>query len=660
MQFVSPTSLLWLLLAVPIVVLYILKIRLRRVPVSTMMFWDQVFDQRTPRSIWQKLRHVISLLMQLAFLSLVAFAVADPFLTTEQLTARQVVLVVDNSASMTALDGVVTRLDEAKRRGARLINGLRFRDRMAIVSTGAVPKVVCGLTNHQRTLRRALTAVSITHGPTRVHEAVEMAKRLLSGQENPQIVVLTDGCFDGVEVLAAENAAQQGRLANQATVQLDIVGTPIDNVAITKFQVRRSLNDVIGYQVFVEVTNYSDEATECRLEVSLGNDLVDVVPLHLEPDQPHRHFLDHASAVGGRLLASIDVQDSLPVDNQAVAIVPKRQRQSVLLVTQGNLFLQSALAAIPLVDLRSVKELPKSIPTDVIVFFDGETPNEIPVGNVFVVQPTSSTDLWKLGVPIKDPLVTDQDSDSPLMTHVQLENVLMPAARTLELSAEHRVLASSIGGEPLYVMIDRPPGKVLVMAVDLDVGDLPLRTAFPIMMTNAINWFRGERAELQPAVATGTTVHWQLNATANDLGGAVNGMTRSAVASAGPNRAGKGQDETSILVLRGPDGTDKALPNNADRLTLGPFAQSGVWQVLRVRRNATESSNDQSETVVAEYACNLTDSQESNLRFKVELPKSKAAQASALDSRPIWFYLVALALVLSTVEWFMYQRRWIS
>jgi hypothetical protein len=30
------------------------------------------------------------------------------------------------------------------------------------------------------------------------------------------------------------------------------------------------------------------------------------------------------------------------------------------------------------------------------------------------------------------------------------------------------------------------------------------------------------------------------------------------------------------------------------------------------------------------------------------------------SSRPIWFYLLLAALLLGVVEWFLYQRRWIS
>ncbi|HEY0982618.1 BatA domain-containing protein, partial [Schlesneria sp.] len=79
MTFDSPGSLFWFGLAVPIVVFYILKIRLRRQPVSTILFWNQVLNEQNPRSIWQRLKHLVSLLLQLAMLSLLVLALADPY-----------------------------------------------------------------------------------------------------------------------------------------------------------------------------------------------------------------------------------------------------------------------------------------------------------------------------------------------------------------------------------------------------------------------------------------------------------------------------------------------------------------------------------------------------------------------------------------------------
>ena len=115
MSFANPTALLWALLAVPVVVFYVLKIRLKRVPVSTVIFWRQLFDEKRPRSLWQRLRHLVSLLVQMALLGLMVAALAEPFFSWEILSARRVVLVLDNSASMNATDVEPTRLAKACR-----------------------------------------------------------------------------------------------------------------------------------------------------------------------------------------------------------------------------------------------------------------------------------------------------------------------------------------------------------------------------------------------------------------------------------------------------------------------------------------------------------------------------------------------------------------
>src|SRR5438874_10555457 len=123
MNLANPTALFLAALAIPIVIFYILKIRMRRVPVSTVLFWRQIFEDKRPRSLWQKLRHLLSLLVQLAFLALVAAALAEPFFAWEAADARRVVLVIDHSASMKAADVAPSRFEKAKEAGQQFIRG---------------------------------------------------------------------------------------------------------------------------------------------------------------------------------------------------------------------------------------------------------------------------------------------------------------------------------------------------------------------------------------------------------------------------------------------------------------------------------------------------------------------------------------------------------
>src|SRR5689334_18050619 len=104
MSFALPSAFWLAACAAPIILFYILKVRLRRQHVSTNLFWKQIYEEKPPRSIWQYLRHLLSLLVQLLILTLLVLAVADPYLPWQLLQARRLVVVVDRSASMRAAD----------------------------------------------------------------------------------------------------------------------------------------------------------------------------------------------------------------------------------------------------------------------------------------------------------------------------------------------------------------------------------------------------------------------------------------------------------------------------------------------------------------------------------------------------------------------------
>jgi hypothetical protein len=616
MNLTNPLALLWAGLAIPVVVFYILKIRLRRVPVSTVMFWQQIFEEKQARSIWQKLRHLLSLLLQLAVLILLVLALSEPFFTGQAQEARRLVLVIDNSAGMRATDVAPSRLAQAKTEGLKLIDALRQHDQLAIIAAGTQPHVVCGLTGHQRTLREALNSVGETDGPNKVPEAVALARRLLADHPDGRAIVISDGAFPDAEALFEAD-----------DVAWTPIGTQAGNVGITRFQVRRSLLDPIGYQILAEVENFSDEPVELRLELQLGFQIVDVIPLKLEAGGKWSQVLEKVSAEGGELVATLDRDDALRSDNIARAILPRRERQPVILVSEGNVFLQRVFEANPLVDLTMTSEPPAEVPPHTVVVYHRQVPNPIPPGKVLVIQPENSTDAWELADTLDNPIVAGQDKDSPLLAHVRLDNVLMPEARRLVPAGDPQRLVQTITDDPIYLAYDDPNRKMLVLTVNLNRGDLPLRTAFPILMSNALSWFAGTRGELRESLATGAVSVVQLP------------------------EALQSADE---LVLQAPGGESRPLPVHAGGVTVGPLDRCGIWRITRPSEDVTQPGPS------VELACNLANRQASDLRGPdPPVEKSSIAQAG-FGSRPLWIYLLAAAWLLIGTEWFLYQRRWIS
>jgi hypothetical protein len=270
--------------------------------------------------------------------------------------------------------------------------------------------------------------------------------------------------------------------------------------------------------------------------------------------------------------------------------------------------------------------MPTEYPVGSIKVFHRDVPATLPAGDVLVVDPTKDCDLWKVGEKLQNPIVTQQDKEYPLMAHVRLDNILMPEARKLTFTpaaGKPHILASSLTGEPLFALIELPEGRVVVLTVNLDLGDLPFRTTFPILAMNTLGFFTSQ-SDMRESLPTGSTAEVTLPAYGE-------------------------------FQLRSPDGSMKKLPDGGGLITIGPFDKCGIWSVV---------SNSPGSSPLAEFAVNMMSGAESDLRTPEGLTTVASAVETGLVSgflgRPIWWYLIGLASLLAVVEWYLYQRRWIS
>jgi hypothetical protein len=621
MNLAHPAALFWAALAVPVVIFYLLKVRVRQLPIGAEQFWDQVFVERQFHRLWRRLRHPLSLLVQCVLLGLLVVALGEPFFSWEVQEARRRVLVLDNSASMAAAEGGSTRLELARREARRRLQGLRFRDDAAVVLAGARPQVVCGLTNDRRALTRAVDAVEPRDGSADLAGAVALARRLLAGHAHGQIDVLTDGCGDGL-----------AELAKAPDVRLWTAGTAQPNVGITRFQARRSLRDPIGYEVLVEVGNFSDEPVARRLELTLDGRLVDVLALDIPANDSRREIVAKAGTDGGVLMARLDQADALAADDTAWALLPPREALSVALVSEtsrlGDLYVEKVLEALPLVQQPlAVVPDPAKVPPAAVTVYHRRIPARLPPGLVIVLDPAAGCDLWDLGEPLIDPVADPRDTTSPLLADVKLDTLRWTRAQRLSLKGSFQVLIAAAAGEPLYAVLNRPEGKVLVLTADLDQADLPLRNAFPILMGNALAWLSGRDNDLREAAPAGAVVEITL-----------------------PQGAPGTNPLPAEVYLWSPDGRSRRLPGGTANFRVGPLDRCGVWRI----------SPGPDDPPLAEIACNLANRRESDLRPASLPPDAAPPEETRWTVAPIWYLLTGAVLVLAAVEWGLYQRRWVQ
>ena len=121
-----------------VVALYILKLRRRTVSIPFSPLWQKVLRDKEATSLFSKLKRVLSLLLQLVLLALLVFALGDPRAQAVLIKGRNVVVLVDASASMQATDVSPNRLGVAKDEVKTMIRGLGGADRMLLAQMDAV------------------------------------------------------------------------------------------------------------------------------------------------------------------------------------------------------------------------------------------------------------------------------------------------------------------------------------------------------------------------------------------------------------------------------------------------------------------------------------------------------------------------------------------
>jgi len=124
MSFLSPLALALFALALPLVLLYFLKVRRRERRVASLLLWDPSLRDRQASAFFQRLQRDPLLLLQLLALLALALALARPAVTIMGDGARKVVVVLDTSASMKARDVAPSRFEAARGEALALVHHL--------------------------------------------------------------------------------------------------------------------------------------------------------------------------------------------------------------------------------------------------------------------------------------------------------------------------------------------------------------------------------------------------------------------------------------------------------------------------------------------------------------------------------------------------------
>ncbi len=621
MSFLAPLALLSAAVIGPIIVaMYLLKLRREERTVSSTFLWQKMVRDVEANAPWQKLRKNILLLLQLLLLLLLALALARPFFRTTGITGRNLIVILDRSASMGATDVASSRLDAAKQQAINLVDQLPDGGRATIIAAGGQMDVPAAATTDRRQLRDAINSIPLRYNGSDLSQALTLASALASREPESEIAIISDG-----------NVTVPADLKVPATVRYFPTGQRDTNVAVSALTLQPS---AAGQTLFAQATNYGTTNVERRMDIYLDGSLFTAYNLSLTAGREQSIVVDipaQVRIVEARLAE--DDADALPLDNRAWAVSNTGEGTRVRIVGPGNRFLETALSLLPNVQTTTVPtntatftETAAQIPMTIL---DGVVPAQLPPGNLFFIAPPRSTEFFSVTGQIELPALRPTPGDEPLLRDISVSDVSVGQANSIVAGSWARVVIDGDGG-PMLVAGERDGRRIVVLAFDLHNSDLPLQVAFPLLISNIVGYLvpgsGAEAAQISPGQPLAIPIDESI---------------------------------TEVRMTR-PDGTTVPMSRENGQAIYADTGELGPYTVEQY----------QGDNLVGRqrYAVNLFSAGESNIAPKAELniaqisglQQAETSERNRVGRQEFWRWLAAAALVILVIEWLVYQRNGIA
>lgn len=629
---------LWPLLLVVfipgIILLYLLKQKVINQKISALNLWKEAYENIQSSTPWEKFRNNILMYMQITALILVIIAMLSPYITGSGSEYSNVLIMIDNSASMSGMYSEnATKLETAKKQAVDYVNTNNDGVRYTVMTTGDTSSLEISGSDDKRRVMEAVNNIEATDIAGSLEAGISMAKSLISAWDSYKVIAFTDSSANVQNI-------------NCEVVDLSVQG---DNGAVQSLSHTVSEDGTV--KVMARVDNYGKNQLHSDVNLYIGKKLYDIQNVAVEAggssvvyfkNIPSSRFTSALTGSTPYLMAELNAKDMLKGDNTIYDILEGDNAEKILLVTEKNTFLEKALK------LSGNKTVDKVTPKDTnavkteeysLIVYDSVLPEELPdTGNVIFINPS----VAGLGNDKKESAGWQQEifhisetkgkkkkkNRTSVIKAVKcdvteyIEDYSFSSLDVTEFQTPEWAFSFFNTGRNLSVgYFGNFDGRmVAVTGFDLHNTDFPLQTEFPIFMYNLLR-------KMLSARITERTVY--------NAGEAV-GIQK------------KGKAEKAVVTK--PDGTKEEYSLDNGTAVCSETLNAGLYDIMEGddRIYFTVSFPEEESDVLKEAVIT------SDKNIKPDINKKLSGNVS---KRMVTMPVLALLLILLMAEWRLYRKR---
>lgn len=479
-MFENLSALILLMLLLPVIVLYMLRPKPRTIKIPSLMLLIPASQKRQLKSLLETLIKDPLLLIQLIAIIILVLGIANPYYLGSA-TYDRTVIVLDNSASMSATDVAPDRFSQAISVANEYIAS---SEKISVILAGNSPVLLFKDEDSEKAMA-GIRQLKPKATETNLNDAMLLAIDLI-GDEKGKLAVISD--FSAQDITEAHKIME----AKNIPVEYRQVGTGGSNVGIVEAATE-------GGDLKFFVKNYNDAAKNVRIKIVHG-DTVKSIDQTIKPKS--KDFFIASNINGGRTAVSLEPDDDLSLDNTLYVSMPESASNRVLLISDSSgkkSPVSVAFNSIPylVVDEVSFDRAPRKLDYSLVVLYDftktsplpgtfDDLRNYVEGGGTLVIAASSDLPFMdtKGLLPVEVSEIADASRFEAKKTDLTdgidfavsryLEGTLKDGAVELASAREGPVLA--------YWNVGR--GMVVYLGMNDQWGDFHLQASYPVF------WFK--------------------------------------------------------------------------------------------------------------------------------------------------------------------------
>lgn len=456
---------LFLLLTIPpVIMLYILKRKYKEEVISSSLLWKEVYKNTRANTPWEKFKKNIMLLLQIIIILSIILALMSPFISIGGKSYKNVIMVIDNTASMnTIYDDSNSRLEQGKALAKEYLNSTKDSTNTYIISYDGASNLLLNGDFNKSNAASIIDKISASYSSGDISDVVSFVKAIGDGiGEEYEVLIFTDK--------QAAISDINGRIVYLGNSGLN---GSLDNVS------HKFVDDKV--KVIANVTNNGNSLYEGDFSLYNGEELAAVQGVTLQVGESKTLSFELDSLNSDYLKSELSRKDILMEDNTYYHVVNENKVKKILLVTDENVFLEKAFGIIENTEVYKTNDVNNITENDEydLYVFDNKMPEVMPKkGSILFINPNSNEFFNVL---------EGEEIGEATAVKGSVSSYLEDTQFTL---SEYNIIETPYYGTNILTIDDNSIGfkgelndrKIAALSFDLHSTDFALKKEFPILI----------------------------------------------------------------------------------------------------------------------------------------------------------------------------------